>query len=767
MADLVQTHRTIIFEEFDSKNSNNLYTLLNSNPSGKELTIGLAKLTVTSFKQFMKDFAPKVYEVYGRNSSGKIEFFYATDPQKYPEFLSKPLDIIDHIYYKMLARLYSSKGTSGNSNLEFKDEEILEMLTPKKELDEVNDLRQSIDYNLKCYQEAEARGDKSAMRSYGERNFEYREKIAEYATSSLTRLLPILIEDVNKKLELLESNLENDDEDTKALSAPTLGVLYLNADGKLDIDENWKEKRLAAIAAPKDSKGGELVTIKNNLPAEVKTISPQVAEIPDPKVETQKLRNEFAATIESDYDELAENPSEIIKSLIVSTFMPLADTQDSEKPTDSLDKEKLLQLREMYESVYTNARKSFINEMSKIVESLIGVKTFFDHATVESGDEAEIPGGVIIANCKASKLIKIKDKFLKFMKQLGKDQTEHRIWFAVLPNVREEPPKKPSTGNDKNISGMGGSLKNRKKQAEKNDAEYVSINTLKEFLPEMENANVVTIFSIHPDKGNTFSELSPAEVESKMKLFNDSSYGRHAVYAYPNFTLIGERFFTPFKNRTDEDFKISLPAIVIDAAYPAAGLLVASQQHKILENRKLQIDKQTVCVGVDFENLMVKKAFQTKFNREEVLRRSEDLIKIINQSMFGFSFSGDDVKDKDGQWKNSYIHCARTLAKNDKTNLYKPIYQTLIEDFVALELKSLPSMSPAAVQQKIDEINQEWADKNKINRFKGCVNFLLRGGEYIGMRKENGTFKVYINFAGGEGYVEIEVADAPTEEENK
>ena len=58
--------------------------------------------------------------------------------------------------------------------------------------------------------------------------------------------------------------------------------------------------------------------------------------------------------------------------------------------------------------------------MSKIIESLLGVKVFFDHATADGGEYGEVPAGVIIANCKVSHLLQIKDKFKKYIDILGR-----------------------------------------------------------------------------------------------------------------------------------------------------------------------------------------------------------------------------------------------------------------------------------------------------------------------------------------------------------
>lgn len=745
-----QTCRTIIFEEFDANKTENLYTMfdnLDAEPSDAELYRICKQLTVKNFDDFMKKFAPKVYEVYGRNNvTGEIEFFYTTDPTQFPNLPKTPVNIDTHSYYKMLARLYASKGASGTSNLQFDDTEIIEMLTPKKELDEVRDTRQKIEYNLKQFHEAKSRGDKATMNKHTQKIRECREKIAEYATSPVNKLLPILIEDTNKKLELIEKTTGGTSGDTKSLPAYTYGVLYLNGDGKIDIDENFKTNT-PQIAAPAEENTA-LVAVKNNLPAEIKNIPQQSkSAVPD----TQTIRKKIADTISKDYDENATRPSEMVKSLIISAFAPL--TQNTEKPAEIIDKNALVERRQMFQNIYANARKSFIREMSKIVESLLGVKTFFDHATLEGGDFSEVPGGVIIANCKASRLLKIKEKFSACMKRLGKDETgDQRIWFAIVPNVLEHPPEDNSAlFEDDDDDGMGGSLKDNEADAKKISADYVSINALKEFLPEMNAAKILTVFNIRSEKG-TFSEINAAEVENKINLFEGCNWG-HAVYAYPNFTLLNDREFYPFEG--ENDTKITLPGIFIDAAYPAAGLLIASQQQKILDKHKLKFDKETECVGIDLEDLQVKKAFSTKFNRESVLRRSENLVKAINQNMFGFSFSGDEVKDATGTWKNSYIHCARTLFKNPKTGIFKPIYQTLVEDYVTIELKLMPNKKPQEVIKKVNDLNKNY--ERKRAQYKEAVNYILREGENIEPPNEDNKGKVWIHFIGGEGEVDIDV----------
>ena len=189
-----QTHKTIIFEEFNDSQPN-LFTIINNESPRDRLSVKLEELTVHSFSEFMSKFSPKVYEVWGKNSdTGDIEFFYTTDPAKFAGYPFSTIEISEHAYYKMLKQLYASKGASGQSNLKFDDSEILEMLTPKKELSAVRNLRESFEYNLKTFEEAKARGDRGEMNAAKARLTDCRRKISEYATSSVGKLLPILID---------------------------------------------------------------------------------------------------------------------------------------------------------------------------------------------------------------------------------------------------------------------------------------------------------------------------------------------------------------------------------------------------------------------------------------------------------------------------------------------------------------------------------------------------------------------------------------------
>lgn len=736
-----QTHKTIIFEKF-TDDQKDLRTILDSNPTGDNLVQELEKLTVHNFDEFMKKFAPKIYEVTGRDTNtGSIKFFYTTDPRSFKNWLLRPVEIADHAFYKMLAKLYSTRGVSGQANIQFNDEEILETLTPKKTVDEARDLRKKFDYNLERFYEAKARGDRGEMTAARNEVKTCRKKIAEYATSSLTKLLPILIEDTKNKLKLLGAGDPIDGTPEKLISPVDYGKLCLNAAGQIDVD-----KSVPALAAPKDESTS--LVVQDNSPNAL-TILPadtsKVQKTPVPDAETR--RQKIAETVIKDYNSVAEKPNEQIRSLIVSTFAPLATTNTDEK----LDVSTLVTRQKGFEDAYAGALQSFANEMARIVESLLGVKTFFDHATTDGGEFSEIPGGVIISNCKASSLLGIKDKFKAYMKLLGKETGDSRLWFAVVPAVLENPPEKIDYPDGDDDDPLSDPLDDDIDEKNSSDDDYVSISAVKEFLGVMNEAKIMTVFNVRVENDNTFANLSASEIEKQIKTFEPCNFA-HAVYAYPNFTLMNERDFSAVESK-----KVKLPAILIDASYPAAGLLVASQQPKILETRKLKLDTEVPDVAIDFEDIRVKKKLPTKFNRESILRRAENVNKAINQNMFGFNFCGDEVKDEGGTWKNSYVHCARTLAKLKNSDLYKPIFQTLTEDYIAQRVDLLTSKKKSFVQKEIAKLNGECADKNGQQRYSDCVNLLLRNGEEIRLVDSGDKIKLIVHFAGGDSYVDIEV----------
>ncbi len=716
-----QTCKTIIFEKFNP-DADDLYTILSNadDPESDKLVEKINELSVANFAQFMEKFAPKVYEVC-HSIDGNIRFSYYLDRDAVKNEYYVERSIAEQDYYKMLSRLYSEKGSSGKANLEFNDAEILDMLTPKQAVQTARDLRKKLEYNLKEYYKAEEKGENTT--EFYEKITDCRRQIASQYSGTQSTLIPILIEDLKMKRRklLTDQNLiaSEDGSNVPQLEAGKSGELYIAADGTLQIAEP-RSQSTALIAANAENTSA---------------------------VAVHDIGAEIATVLEDDYDQNAPNQNDFVKSLVVSTYAPLSNLPTVKATTSLAIAEEVnkleLQINSL-EEIYCKARENFINEVSKLIEKLMGVKVFFDHATVEGGEQSKLPEAVIIANCTASKLLGIEDKFRKFIKHRGKDQTDNRIWFAVLPNVMEQnlagaPVKKQAKGP---FGGPLGPIKPLKQNDEIDD-EYTSVNAAIKFLDVMEEARVLTVMSIREKTGNTFGDLSVEEVHSKMeRLPKDKAHG---VYAYPNFTLTRERPgfkpFRPYNERT-----IALPGIYIDAAYPAVGLLVACQQTDYLERHGFRgrVCKENVCSRVDLESEEVKKNIRTKFNRELSLRWSENLRSTITKSMFGFAFCGDVIYDKGQPLKNAYVICARSLKRNEQ-GVYRPIYHTLMEDYVAMHLKNHVGTKLADVRKFVKNVVKgDWS--TQYRRFsEDSPNLILMPGEDIYIDEERKKIVIHLS----------------------
>lgn len=74
----------------------------------------------------------------------------------------------------MLNQLYIEKGSSGQSNLKFDDKDILEMLTPKQEVEDAKDIRKKLQLTLEKYSELKSKNENA--NEYAQQFIECRKK---------------------------------------------------------------------------------------------------------------------------------------------------------------------------------------------------------------------------------------------------------------------------------------------------------------------------------------------------------------------------------------------------------------------------------------------------------------------------------------------------------------------------------------------------------------------------------------------------------------
>lgn len=467
----------------------------------------------------------------------------------------------------------------------------------------------------------------------------------------------------------------------------------------------------------------------------------------------------FAKIIKSDLDKKAAGENDFTKALIVSAYTgrELANPMENMDSTALAEyRAQLLDQKKIIEGSFKQAKEAFIKVLSESVQKLLCVKIFFDHA-LTSGKLPE--AGLIVTNCSAAKLIddKIKGKFESTMRHLGLDVSdENKLWFAILPHVFDEDFSGViSSSNDSIDDDLD----------DEDDLDDVEISTngtdfsaAKSIIKILDECKIMTVFNFAPDKRTTFSALN-AEMINVLQGKCKALELEHAVYALPNFTIMREG--TVPLGKEEDALKIDVPAMYIDAAYVAAGLLIAAQQQDYWEKlgfKNEQIIKDNPFVRIDFEWDRITPLMLTKFNRERSIAWNAEVVKTLTKNHFGFAFDGDRrYDDRNGRFiDNTYILNARTLKRKDGT--YQPIFRTLMKDFIRAYLKTYTS---AGLQLKVSQLKDfdgvvaTW--KQQIGKYKKAdpINLLLREEENI--VRDGSNLKVELS--GGEDLVEVEIVD--------
>lgn len=708
-----QTCKSVIFEEFN-KEVPSFYDLLSiaDDPTTEAFDDDLKnRLVVHNYDEFLKKFMPKVYEICTADADGKPKYVYTTDYEFAKKQGGVPIDIKDHSYYKMLVQMYTEKASSGESNLHFDDSKILDMLTPKQEVEDAKDLRKKFKLSVEKYLDLKNKGENPS--EYAQKIVECRQKISEKYKDSPIGLLPLAIEDVKTKLEYLEQTAPTNNSEVDSLPNYAAQLTFAD-DGKLVLEHKEIEEITSDKAATDD-----------RVPALIQQ------------------------TIENDYRETTGNDEGFVKSLVLRTYAPLDVKREDSLKTIEEQKQEYHAMITEYESVYSQAKKSFIKEITSLIEKLLGVKVFFDHA----GVKGEFKEGVLITNCRADKLISssVKDKFEKFMMDKGLNQPKKKIWFAVLPAVADKAEVKLQA-DDPFGGPLNSSASDKLNDADLGKGECISFNAAKAVLSILNKSKIMTVFNFKASPKSGFAALSSKYIaEKKDKLTEANVTGDHMVFAYPNFTLTRERR-KPISKYSNEE--IDIPGVYIEASYVAAGLLVGSQQIAYLENHgfKGKLNKNNVCVHVDLEKPEIKKQITTNFNQEVSLRWSQDIRDEINRDDFGFVFSSDEIYVNDEPIKNTYVYLARTLKANSQGR-YKQIYHVLTEDFVRQYLSAINTrITSEEVAHFIDREVKIWSDEYKKKDSKDFINLTLNTGDEITYDKE--SKKIKIKFGNDESFLD-------------
>lgn len=713
-----QTHRTILFEQFThplDTATTNLYDILSvfddSTMSDEELSKDIeTKLEVRSFDEFIKKFSPKVYEYVTATSDDTPTVQYTTDPILAQKYQYHEIDLTKHTYFEMLVNMYGQKGDSGLANIEFNDAKIREILTPKREIAALYDKRRQIPLLLEKYDERIKKNESTA--SINKRIKQIRQEAIKQLKTP-TALLALGLADTQQKIELIDKGL-------KQLGAPS--------------DAESDDKKLLIGDFGFDN-NGQLILIpaKTSASDDVKNDSPS-----DPQGDNMK---KLAVVMQKDLNTHAADTSDYTKALVISAHtgvdIQLANPINQMGRTELVEyREKLVVKKNDLENVFKQIKEAFVKELSEIVQKVLSVKIFFDHATVKGTNSSTLPKvGLIVANCKASRLIdeNVKDKFTKLMEHFGKVESGNKkIWFAILPNVMDD-----DSGDNTTDENSGGSWEDDSPFDSEVDDEEIStdavdFNTALSLLKIMDDSKIMTVFNFTPTKQTTFSNINPKTIDAIADKFADFKK-EHAVYAMPNFTIM-KAGSVPLNDEPNAP-QIPVPAVYIDAAYVATGLLVAAQQPDFWISRgfknKEDFLTENSCVRIDLESGDATRKLLTKFNRERSMEWNKDVLDAFTKKRFGFVFDGDRKYDEKANKfiDNTYILNARTLDRNEAGE-YQPIFAVLMKDFVDTYIRTYGSPLTTSKSKDFFRVVGDWSRQSKKYN-PAIINLILRDGEEI------------------------------------
>ena len=383
-----QTNRTILFEEINPEKLD-LITLVGDTKGLNSLNDDKIKeinenLLVHNFEEFLDKFDPVVYSFF--NATTQKVMYTLQKPENIPEDMISEIPINQsNDFLKMLFTLIDTKRSQGIANVDFKFENLLDMISPKKVMDDIRQTRKEIQYTYSQYDALDDE-DPSKLDLGDKLNDMFEEASTNY--NNIMAMLPLAIEDIKTRL------LLGSDEDNSSKESFSLGLLSMGENGELKVLEAPKKEETALVAVDDNANQG--------------------------------LINAF----EDDYEEVSESKSEYVKSLVVRTFCPLASTMES-----SIDVDVEVENYITYLDFYKSSKDDFIKTVKPLIEKILGVKMFFDqYQTKNNGMKPSL----LITNNKLNNLVNAKnitrlDTFLSSVND--KNDFSNTIWFGIVPSL--------------------------------------------------------------------------------------------------------------------------------------------------------------------------------------------------------------------------------------------------------------------------------------------------------------------------------------------
>ena len=715
METITQTNRTMLFAEVNPERLN-LLTLIGDVRGRTSLDDDKMKeinevLAVRSFEDFLEKFAPTVYS-WCDASSGSIQYSLVK-PENIPQSCITEIPINEeNDLLNMLITLLDAKGAQGLMNVEFKFGQILDMISPKKIMEDIRQVRREIQYTYGKYVELEEE-DPKRLDIGDQLNYQCEKASQNY--NNVLAMLPLAIEDIKTRLLLGESTNGKSGQDFKA------GLLRMGEDGELKILEMKQEE------------------------------STQRAVVDD------QVNTSLMETFREDYDALNEDPSDYVRDLVVRTFCPLSSTMES-----TVDREVEVKNYNHYLEFYKKSKDDFVKAVKPLIEKILGVKTFFDQYQVkEKGMQPQL----LITNTPLDLMVKSSNlpRLLTYLNTSNdKNEFDHTVWFGIVPDVE--------------LNQTGGGKLKRMRFAGNQKVERAGINSMESLAILMNAVcpyRVTTFFSFAGGEETSFSSIATGGVElfkERCAPLMKKEYSEFVVPCIPNATIIPKDksgLILDKKMVIDTEGRVSLSdekedlmkmwieGVYVGAAYEAAGIVAAWQCPEYLKQRFHNTSMEYPGVRFDVEaddNSLLAATSMTK----EISGFTNAIKNSINHTGFGFVFTSDNAQYKGREIKNIRVYKARNLLSSGSE--FEPIYKTLVLTYIE---RMLRFYSGDFKQDKILQFfsNNPNSQKSRWDTSRQYVNSILQDGDELdfAIDEKNGLCNVLVTFSNTTRNLKVEL----------
>lgn len=636
---ITQTNRTMLFEEINPEKLN-LLTLVGDAKEVESLDDAKIqeineKLLVRSFDEFLEKFEPVVYSFF--NAGTQSVLYTLEKPENIPEEFVTEIPLNNqNDFLNMLFTLIDTKRAQGLKNVDFKFENILDMISPKKVMNDIRQARKEIHYLYEKYEELEDEDPKKL--DIGDKlNYKFEEASQNY--NNVMAMLPLAIEDIKTRLLFSQNTSSKSKEPLK------LGMLSMGENGELKVLEAPKEKK------------NELIAIADNTNAGLIT------------------------AFEEDYEAVNEEPSDYVKSLVVRTFCPLSTVTNNE-----VNVELEVQNYNTYLAFYKQAKDDFVKTVKPLVEKLLGIRMFFEQYTTKN---KEMRPSLLITNVKLDMMVSAMNinRLQTYLNTVNtKNDYENTVWLAIVPEVELE------ATSSKKIKRQR--FKGNEK-VEKSGAN--TMESLTSLLDAIKEYRIQTFFNFQTGENTTFNYVATSGIESfveKSTPLLKKDYSEFVSCALPNFTIVPkEKSGVVLDNRMEinedggvelskarEDImKLWIEGVYIGAAYIAAGIVAAYQCPEYLKDFYKNVTPKYPGIRYDIE--AGDHALKTTTTMSQEITGFTNAIKnSINNKGFGFVFASENSQIQGREIKNITVYKARTMAMVDDN--YDSLYKTMMSTYV-------------------------------------------------------------------------------------